>query len=82
MQFDIFRRHDGALLASPSRFDGALVGHPRSVRFVRRAWVDLHVLSDTFVTELGLHGVAVAEGADAALLRNAVAARVVLGGVE
>ena len=82
MQFDIYRRIDGTLIASPSRFDGSLLIHALPVRFVRRAWLDLDLLSESFVAELGLHGFAVAAGADAALLRNSSRGDLVLRDVE
>jgi hypothetical protein len=82
MQFDIYRRSDGALIASPSRFDGSMLIHALPVRFVRRAWLELDLLSETFVADLGLHGFAIARGADAALLRNSTRGELVLRDVE
>lgn len=71
MKLDLYRRPDGALVVVPSRFADA---HPApggaSLRFIRRVRMDLGLLGDRLVADIGLHGYAVARDADEALLRN------------
>lgn len=82
MQFDIYRRIDGALVAVPSRLGALFVPGFAPVRFIRTSTVDLDLLSDAFVSDLGLHGHAVASDADAALLRSAADRLCMSPGVE
>ncbi|MFZ5655623.1 MAG: hypothetical protein ACOY37_00935 [Pseudomonadota bacterium] len=71
MKFDLFRRHDGALVVVPSHFaDASPAPDAASLRFVRRVRMELGLLGDELVRDIGLHGYAVACGADEALLRN------------
>lgn len=74
MKLDLYRRPDGALVVVPSRFaDASPAPDASALRFIRRVRLDLDLLGDTLVLDIGLHGYAVARGADAALLRNGVA---------
>lgn len=71
MKLDLYRRPDGALVVVPSRFaHAAPAPDAAALRFVRRVRVDLGLLGDALVLEIGLNGYAVASGADEALLRN------------
>ena len=55
----------------PSRFaDASPAPDAASLRLVRRVRMELGLLGDALVLDIGLHGYAVARGADAALLRN------------
>jgi hypothetical protein len=70
MKLDLFRRGDGALVVVPSRFARSLPGPaPDGLRFIRSVRQDLAVLGDALVLDIGLHGFAIARGADEALLR-------------
>lgn len=71
MKLDLYRRPDGALVVVPSRFADALPDSDfETLRYVRTVRVQLGLLGDELVLEIGLHGFAIARGADAALLRN------------
>lgn len=71
MKLNLYRRPDGALVVVPSHFaDASPAPHAASLRFIRRVRMELGVLGDELVLEIGLNGYAVARGADAALLRN------------
>lgn len=71
MKLDLYRRPDGALVVVPSRFAHALPDSDfATLRFVRTVRMQLGLLGDDLVLEIGLHGFAIARGADAALLRN------------
>lgn len=72
MKLDIYRRPDGALVVVPSRFaDASPAPDAAALRFIRQVRMDLGLLGDTLVLDIGLHGYAIALGADAAMLRNA-----------
>lgn len=78
VKLDLYRRPDGALVVVPSHFaDASPAPEAASLRFIRRVRMELGLLGDALVLDIGLHGYAVARGADAALLRNGarVAAR-------
>ena len=78
MKLDLYRRTDGALVVVPSRFAHGLPPlAPAGLRRVRTVDVDLAVLQDALVLDIGLHGFAVAHGADEALLRSAPGAAAV-----
>ena len=71
MKLDLVRRSDGALIVVPSRFARCLPGPaPEGLRYIRSVRQDLAVLGDALVLDIGLHGFAVAHGADEALLRS------------
>ena len=71
MKLDLYRRPDGALVVVPTHFANASPApDAASLRFIRRVRMELGVLGDELVCDIGLHGYAVARGADAALLRN------------
>ncbi len=71
MKLDLYRRPDGALVVVPSHFaDASPAPDAASLRFLRRVRMELGVLGDDLVLDIGLNGYAVARGADAALLRN------------
>lgn len=71
MKLDLYRRPDGALVVVPSRFAQALPApDAAALRFVRRVRMELGLLGDALVLDIGLNGYAVARGADEALLRN------------
>ena len=71
MKLDLFRRADGALVVVPSRFARCLpVSAPGGLRYIRSVRLELAVLGDALVLDIGLHGFAVARGADEALLRS------------
>lgn len=69
MKLDLYRRTDGALVVVPARFEQPPA--PCAIlHFVRSVEIDLALLDDALVLEIGLQGHAIATGADAALLRN------------
>lgn len=71
MKLDLYRRVDGALVVVPTRFAcGLPTLAPSGLRFVRTVNLELGVLGDALVLDIGLHGFAVAIGADEALLRS------------
>lgn len=71
MKLDLYRRADGALVVVPSHFaDASPVPGAASLRFIRQVRMELGLLGDALVLDIGLHGYAVATGPDAALLRN------------
>lgn len=71
MKLDLYRRPDGALVVVPSRFAHALPDSDfETLRYVRTVGMQLGLLGDDLVLGIGLHGFALAQGADAALLRN------------
>ena len=71
MKLDLYRRVDGALVVVPTRFAcGLPTPAPDGLRFIRTVKLDLGVLGDGLVLDIGLHGFAVAGGADEALLRS------------
>ncbi|WP_460830256.1 hypothetical protein [Lysobacter humi (ex Lee et al. 2017)] len=71
MNLDLFRRIDGALVVVPTRFAHALPSVAAApMRYVRTVDIGLEMLGDALVLEIGLHGFAVARGADEALLRS------------
>lgn len=71
LKLDLYRRSDGALVVVPSRFAHGLPAlAPTGLRYVRTVRMELGVLGDALVLDIGLHGFAVALGADEALLRN------------
>ena len=71
LKLDLYRRTDGALVVVPARFAHGLPAlAPGGLRYVRSVDVDLVVLQDTLVLDIGLHGFAIAQGADEALLRS------------
>lgn len=75
MQLDIYRRPDGALVVVPSRFaDASPAPDAAALRFIRQVRMELGLLGDTLVLDIGLNGYAIALGADAAMLRNAAMA--------
>lgn len=58
----------------PSRFaDASPAPDASALRFIRRVRMDLDLLGERLVLDIGLHGYAIAVGADAAMLRNGVA---------
>lgn len=74
MKLDLYRRPDGALVVVPSHFaDASPAPDAASLRFIRRVRMELGLLGDGLVRDIGLQGYAVACGADEALLRNAPA---------
>ena len=71
MKLDLYRRVDGALVVVPSRFAQGLPTPAASgLRYIRTVRQELGVLGDRLVLDIGLHGFAVACGADEALLRS------------
>ena len=71
MKLDLYRRVDGALVVVPTRFASGLPTlAPDALRFIRTVRLELGVLGDGLVLDIGLHGFAVASGADEALLRS------------
>jgi len=71
VKLDLFRRDDGALVVVPARFARCLPGPaPAGLRYIRSVRQELAVLGDALVLDIGLHGFAVARGADEALLRS------------
>ncbi|TZF90510.1 hypothetical protein [Cognatilysobacter lacus] len=71
MKLDLYRRPDGALVVVPTRFAcGLPTTTPAGLRYVRTVSLELRVLGDALVLDIGLHGFAVAAGADEALLRS------------
>lgn len=71
MKLDLYRRNDGALVVVPARFAHGLPAlAPTGLRFVRSVRMDLAVLGDALVLDIGLQGFGVALGADEALLRS------------
>lgn len=71
MKLDLYRRMDGALVVVPSRFASGLPTlAPAGLRYIRTVSLELGVLGDVLVLDIGLHGFAVASGADEALLRS------------
>lgn len=71
MKLDLYRRADGALVVVPTRFAcGTPTLAPDALRFIRTVRLELGVLGDGLVLDIGLHGFAVASGADEALLRS------------
>jgi hypothetical protein len=74
VKLDLYRRPDGALVVVPSRFaDASPAPDIAALRFIRQVRMDLGLLGDTLVLDIGLHGYAIACGADAAMLRNGAA---------
>lgn len=74
VKLDLYRRPDGELVVVPTHFiDASPAPDAASLRFVRRVRMELQVLGDELVLDIGLNGYAIARGADAALLRNAIA---------
>jgi hypothetical protein len=68
---DLYRRMDGALVVVPTRFArGMPTLAPVGLRYIRTVCLELGVLGDVLVLDIGLHGFAVASGADEALLRS------------
>ena len=71
MKLDLYRRTDGALVVVPTRFaNGLPTPAPAALRYIRSVVLELGVLGDQLVLDIGLHGFAVASGADEALLRS------------
>jgi hypothetical protein len=71
LKLDLYRRPDGALIVVPSHFaDASPAPDAAALRFIRQVRMELGLLGDALVLDIGLHGYAVARGADAALLRN------------
>lgn len=71
MRLDLFRRTDGALVVVPARFAHGLPALEHAgLRYVRTVRLDLAILGDGLVLDIGLHGFGVAQGADEALLRS------------
>ncbi|TBR08994.1 MAG: hypothetical protein EPO46_09675 [Lysobacter sp.] len=71
VKLDLYRRTDGALVVVPSRFAHALPGPgAATLHYIRTVRMELALLGDALVLEIGLQGFAIARGADAALLRN------------
>lgn len=71
MKLDLYRRIDGALVVVPSRFAHGLPAlAPTGLRYIRSVRMELGVLGDGLVLDIGLHGFGIAFGADEALLRN------------
>ena len=71
MKLDLYRRVDGALVVVPARFArGIPTLAPAGLRYIRTVKLELGVLGDALVLDIGLHGFAVACGADEALLRS------------
>lgn len=71
MKLDLYRRMDGALVVVPTRFARGLpTPAPAALRYIRTVSLELGVLGDGLVLDIGLNGFAVARGADEALLRS------------
>lgn len=71
MKLDLYRRTDGALVVVPARFAHGLPAlAPGGLRYIRSVRMELGVLGDGLVLDIGLHGFGIAFGADEALLRN------------
>lgn len=71
MKLDLYRRPDDALVVVPTLFaHGLPTQTPAGLRYVRTVSLELRVLGDALVLDIGLQGFAVAAGADEALLRS------------
>jgi hypothetical protein len=69
MKFLVFRRADSALVVVPSMFQPPLAcGGPHELQAVGHCYLDLDAFSASAITELGIHGFALIDGADLVML--------------
>jgi len=76
MQFNLFRRPDGALVVVPRLFKPPIaLERAGGLRPIGTAHVELEHLTNDLVESIGVQGYAVASGPDEALLRIAASRR-------
>ena len=81
MRFNVFRRCDEAVVVVPVLFRTPLALQAESdLRWVGSAYVELAMLSEPLIEQIGLNGYAVAQGLVDALLRGATQRDGVRGG--
>ncbi|WP_144817004.1 hypothetical protein [Aerolutibacter ruishenii] len=73
MELRVYRRADDALVVVPSLFQSPLALSKHSaLRQIGVATVELAHLGESLVADIGIHGYAIATGADEALIRMCV----------
>lgn len=73
MDIRVYRRGDHALIVVPALFQiPVALEREASLRLLGEATIDLELLTDDLVRDIGLYGYAVARGADEALVRTRV----------
>lgn len=73
MEIRVYRRADDALVVVPALFQAPVaMSREGALRFLGTADVELALLSDALVANIGLYGYAVAQGVDEALVRPRV----------